>query len=79
MKGSLSRGTGPGNDGAVYTVDASGHGTVLYSFTCGGDGCKPPAGLIRAPGGNLFGTTPNGGKYGMRLNGSGVVFEIQMQ
>src|SRR2546426_277689 len=49
------------NYGAVFKVDTSGHQTVLYSFTGGGDGANPEAGLIQDSAGNLYGTTLNGG------------------
>ena len=49
--------------GVVYKLDASGHETVLYSFTGGIDGGNPLAGVIRDPAGNLYGTTYNGGNF----------------
>lgn len=44
--------------------------TTLYSFGSGTDG-QYPIGLIRDGSGNLYGTTPNGGVYGV-----GTVFEL---
>src|SRR5690349_7870461 len=35
---------GPAGKGVVYKVDATGHQTVLYSFTGGADGANPYAG-----------------------------------
>jgi uncharacterized repeat protein (TIGR03803 family) len=70
---------GVANGGVVYKVDTAGNETVLYSFTCGSDGCTPYAGLIRDPAGTLYGTTAFGGKYGLGRNGSGVVFELKPQ
>jgi uncharacterized repeat protein (TIGR03803 family) len=43
---------------------------LLHSFT-GADGLTPVAGLIRDAGGNLYGTTRNGG-----ASGNGVVFKL---
>ena len=52
--------------------------TVLHSFTGGADGAFPFAGVIQAPKGNLYGTTFNGGRYELRLDGlgCGVVFKL---
>ena len=60
--------------GAVYKLDATGHETVLYSFTGGADGSQPSAGVIRDSAGNLYGTTGGGGK-----EGAGVVFKLKPQ
>jgi hypothetical protein len=54
-------------------VDTAGQETVLYTFTGGTDGDRPYAGLIRDSTGNLFGTTPFGGK-----DSTGVVFELKV-
>ena len=65
--------------GTVFEVRKTSHGhastpTVLVSFcalaNCA-DGKAPEAGLIADAKGNLFGTTSDGGTYGM-----GTVFEI---
>ena len=56
--------------GVVYTVDTTGHETVLHSFS-GADGGNPQAGVIRDSAGNLYGTTKSGG-----TSTYGVVFEI---
>ena len=45
--------------------------TVLHSFTGGGDGGPPIAGLTMDRGGNLYGTTAYGGSHGY-----GVVFKM---
>jgi uncharacterized repeat protein (TIGR03803 family) len=42
--------------GTVYKVNASGHETVLYSFTGGADGGYPQTALIRDAAGVLYGT-----------------------
>jgi hypothetical protein len=43
---------------------------VLYTFSGGGDGAGPDAGLIFDAAGNLYGTTSGGGA------GNGTVFEV---
>lgn len=63
-----------GGCGVVFKVDRSGQETVLYSFTGGTDGAKPVAGLIRDKEGNLYGTTPEGGAFGM-----GVIFKVDCE
>jgi len=45
--------------------------TTLYSFRGGSDGFGPGSGLVFDAAGNLFGTTPDGGKHS-----AGVVFEL---
>jgi uncharacterized repeat protein (TIGR03803 family) len=65
-------GGGTAGAGVVFKVDASGHETVLHSFTGGDDGGTPFAGVIFGPGGRLYGTTAFGGK-----TNAGVVFEIE--
>jgi len=68
--GNLSACTGLGC-GVVYKVDATGHETVLYSFTGEADGGNPEAGVIRDSAGNLYGTASNfGSTYG------GVVYRL---
>ena len=62
---------GAANAGVVYKVDSEGNETVLYSFTGGADGGYPDAGVIRDSGGNLFGTTVNGG-----ASNAGVVYKL---
>ena len=57
--------------GVVYKLDATGHETVLYSFTGGTDGGYPVAGVIRDPAGNLYGTTFSGGAAS-----EGVVYKL---
>jgi uncharacterized repeat protein (TIGR03803 family) len=52
---------GPGSDGTVFVLDATGKETVLYSFTGGHDGGYPEGGLVLDTTGNLYGTTESGG------------------
>jgi len=59
------------NQGVVYKVNAAGHETVLYSFTGGADGAEPSYGVIRDSGGNLYGTTYQGGTANF-----GVVYKV---
>ena len=62
---------GAANAGLVYKVNASGHQTVLYTFTGGADGSDPYAGVIADPEGNLYGTTQSGGAAN-----AGVVYKV---
>jgi uncharacterized repeat protein (TIGR03803 family) len=62
---------GAANAGVVYKLDATGHETVLYSFSGGADGGNPVAGVIGDSAGNLFGTT----YYGGTAN-AGVVYKL---
>src|ERR1022692_4562657 len=59
---------GTAGNGTVYKLDATGHETVLYSFT---DGGNPYAGVVRDAAVNLYGTTSYGGAPGL-----GVVFKL---
>ena len=59
------------NQGTVFKVDATGHATVLHTFSAGTDGGTPLGGLIRDAAGNLYGTTMAGGTFGF-----GTVFKI---
>jgi uncharacterized repeat protein (TIGR03803 family) len=61
---------GPSDRGIVFKVDATGHETVLYSFTGGADGGYPFAGVILDSTGNLYGTASSGGI------GAGVLFRL---
>jgi uncharacterized repeat protein (TIGR03803 family) len=68
---------GSHNAGVVFKLSADTSGgyteSVLYSFTGGGDGGTPQAGLIMDGAGNLYGTTANGGS-----SNEGVVFKIRL-
>lgn len=57
--------------GTVFKLDTSGKETILHTFTGGGDGAQPTAGLIMDSVGNLYGTTSSGGTFG-----NGTVFKI---
>lgn len=65
-------GGGTSDYGTVFKLDATGHQTVLHSFTgTGGDGEYPYAGMVLDASTNLYGTTNQGGN-----SGSGVVFKV---
>ena len=64
-------GGGEYNCGVVFKLDTSGKIHLLHTFTCGADGATPDAGVIRDPGGNLYGTTEQGGAFGW-----GTVFSL---
>ena len=48
--------------------------TILYNFTGGDDGGVPANGLVQDAAGNLYGTTNDGGQYGMQ--GVGTIFQL---
>ncbi|MGA8491482.1 MAG: choice-of-anchor tandem repeat GloVer-containing protein [Terriglobales bacterium] len=64
--------------GTVFKLSKTGKETVLHSFTCGADGCNPPAGVIQDAKGHLYGTAEYGGdsSCGGENSGCGVVFEL---
>ena len=62
--------------GEVFELDASGHLTVLYSFTGSSDGGDPFSVLVADAAGNLYGTTTDGGNDQCGGSGCGVVFEV---
>jgi uncharacterized repeat protein (TIGR03803 family) len=49
--------------GAVFKLYPSGLEIVLHSFTNGADGGQPFGNVIRDAEGNLYGTTPAGGRF----------------
>jgi uncharacterized repeat protein (TIGR03803 family) len=66
--------------GTVFTLKTDGTGfTGLYSFTGSAfsDGAYPRASLILDAGGNLYGTTVNGGLGGCSSLGCGTVFTLK--
>lgn len=69
---------GTNGTGTVYELSPVRGGgwteTVIYNFSATGvtDGADPSAGLTMGPGGTMFSTTPDGGKYG-----AGVIFGMK--
>lgn len=61
--------------GVVFKLDASGHESVLHSFTGGMDGASPVAGVALDSAGNLYGITSQGGG-GACFDGCGVIFKL---
>jgi len=58
--------------GTVFVISSTGKERVLYEFTgVNGDGQQPWSGVIRDSGGNLYGTTSEGG-----TNNLGIVYKI---
>jgi uncharacterized repeat protein (TIGR03803 family) len=50
---------------------------VLYAFVGGADGLRPGSGLVRDSEGNLYGTTPEGGRSGCASGGGcGTVYKL---
>jgi uncharacterized repeat protein (TIGR03803 family) len=68
--GTTSEG-GANHTGTVFQITAAGTLTSLYSFTGGGDGAIPQAGLVQGTDSNFYGTTSIGGS-----NTYGTVFSI---
>jgi len=60
---------GASSHGTVFKIDATGHFTILHSFTWN-DGGNPASGVIRDSAGNFYGTTQYGG------TGLGVIFKL---
>jgi uncharacterized repeat protein (TIGR03803 family) len=72
---------GPTDHGIVFKLTPNGNGTwtedVLYAFTGGTDGADPMDDrVVVDSAGNVFGTTFNGGDFGLCTLGCGVVFEV---
>jgi uncharacterized repeat protein (TIGR03803 family) len=64
-------GGGSAGAGTVFKVDICGDETVLHNFTDVPDGAEPIESLTMDKRGNLYGTTQNGGAFGV-----GTVFEL---
>jgi uncharacterized repeat protein (TIGR03803 family) len=60
--------------GTVFKVDATGHETILHSFSGGTDGANPDCTLLLDSSGNLYGTTTTGGPLALE---EGVIFRIK--
>jgi uncharacterized repeat protein (TIGR03803 family) len=70
MGGAYCRRSNPVSCGTVFSVTMSGKERVLHSFGSGSDGANPYAALVSLNG-TLYGTTLNGGAYGL-----GTLFSI---
>jgi uncharacterized repeat protein (TIGR03803 family) len=62
--------------GVVFKLDKTGKETVLHAFTGLKDGQAPYTSVIRDSGGDIYGTTSQGGGSGCGGQGCGVVFKI---
>jgi uncharacterized repeat protein (TIGR03803 family) len=62
---------GSNYSGTIFKITTNGGLNSLYSFTGGGDGADPQAGLILGSDGNFYGTTASGG-----ASQQGTVFQI---
>ena len=73
-------GGGDSGRGTVFQLDPSGTLTVLHSYTGGSDGQRPVTGLLADAGGNLYGTTNQGGDLAScnspNTHGCGTVFQL---
>jgi uncharacterized repeat protein (TIGR03803 family) len=72
---------GSADEGAVFELEPTQGGpwkeTVLHSFTPQYyDGSRPSGRLAFDASGNLYGATPNGGKYSCDGQGCGMVYEL---
>jgi uncharacterized repeat protein (TIGR03803 family) len=65
---------GPSDLGTIYRVDGLGNYTRLHSFDVAGGGYQPYGALVLASDGNFYGTTNNGGAFGV-----GDVFRMDHQ
>jgi uncharacterized repeat protein (TIGR03803 family) len=63
---------GKQNYGTVFQLNTNGQLTTLHSFTNGSDGANCYAGVIRSPGGDLYGAAYQGGNQG----GYGTVYSL---
>ena len=74
---------GTNNNGTIFKISRAGILTTIYRF-CTELGCQggtnPAAGLLQASDGNFYGTTVNGGAYGLgtvfRMTRAGVVTTV---
>jgi len=71
LYGTTYQGSAPSGAGTVFRLDPAGNETILHRFTGGSDGAHPESGLIMDAEGNLYGTTFDGGAYGI-----GAVFKL---
>jgi uncharacterized repeat protein (TIGR03803 family) len=68
---------GSNYSGTIFEITTNGVLTTLYSFTGGNDGATPYGGpLVLGGDGSFYGTTIQGGTYGVSSGGYGTVFKI---
>lgn len=68
---------GSNQSGTIFKITTNGVLTSLYSFTGGNDGSTPYGGpLVQGGDGSFYGTTYEGGMYGISDGGYGTVFKI---
>ena len=63
--------SGSNGYGTAFAITTSGSLSTLHSFSDGDDGGHPYGALVQGSGGQLYGTTMDGG-----ANGHGIIFEI---
>lgn len=73
VAGGLSGGCTGDGCGVIFKIGAAGGESVLYTFQGQSDGFGPGSPLAFDGSGNLYGTAPDGGKYG-----HGTVFELKL-
>ena len=74
LYGATNEGGDYDNDGTVYKLTQAGSLTTLHTFSAGGGGAYPYAGLALDPAGNLYGTTVGVGPYG-----NGIVYKVSLK
>jgi RHS repeat-associated protein len=62
--------------GTVFELTPEGEESILWNFGYGTDGQDPIAGLIMDSSGNLYGTTSQGGPWGLNYGTGGTVFKL---
>ncbi len=66
---------GANSVGAIFKLTPAGDESILYSFALPPNAMLPLYGVIRDSSGNLYGSTPAGGKFGAN-NADGTVFKL---
>lgn len=74
VAGGLSGGCAGDGCGVIFKVTPGGMLSTLYTFQGKGDGFGPGSPLALAADGNLYGTAPDGGRYG-----DGTVFQLKSE
>jgi uncharacterized repeat protein (TIGR03803 family) len=72
LYGATARGGPNGDNGTIYKLTLEGKFTLLHGLAGPpNDGTEPSGGLVRGPGGKLYGTAIYGGRYG-----DGIIFSV---